>query len=130
MMRRAVALIVTAFMATGCSKTVEIPRSEIDEPQHREAGSYRIRVKTGEEFWAKRYSTTDSTIVVEELLPPNELRGTVVVVLPLVIKRSDVESIARTRSSAGLAIGVVIFAGVAFLIMFSITKPFDGLGST
>ncbi|HEU4928701.1 MAG TPA: hypothetical protein VFU38_02640, partial [Candidatus Krumholzibacteria bacterium] len=67
-----IALLMIILTATGCSKAVEIPRTDIDDVKYREPGSYRIRLRGREEYLAKRFSVTDSTIVIEELMTSDE----------------------------------------------------------
>jgi len=40
----ATSLVLIALMATSCSRAVEIPREQIDDPVYKEPGSYRIRL--------------------------------------------------------------------------------------
>ncbi len=65
-LRRAVALVVIALTATGCSKAVEIPLDRIGEPEWRKTADYRFRLVDGDEYFIRRFSVVDSTVVVEE----------------------------------------------------------------
>ncbi len=120
--RRGLALVLIAFLMTGCTKAVEIPPADIDKPEYRWPGSYRIRVTTHEEFLVRKFSTTDSTIVVEQLLSTDERYGSAKQPLPIVIPRANVASIAaisKSPSTGGIVIGGVIIGLAVFLILVS-----------
>jgi hypothetical protein len=62
--RRSIALILIVSMAAGCSKAVEIPRVDLEKPEYREPGAYRIRLKgtsriLGEAFFCNRLNNRD-----------------------------------------------------------------------
>jgi hypothetical protein len=117
-LRRSIALVLIIFMAAGCSKAVEIQRSEIGEPAYREAGSYRIRLQGHNEYLARRFSVTDSTIVVEELLPSDERYRLERVDLPIVIPLSAVEYVSRLQTNVGATIGIVTVAGLLIALVY------------
>jgi hypothetical protein len=106
-LKSAPSILLIALLATGCSKAVEIPRTEIDDPAYREPGSYRIRVQGREEYLVRRFSISDSTIVVEELLPSDERFRTEREDLPTSIPLVQVESISRMETN-GLLTAVVL----------------------
>jgi hypothetical protein len=108
-------------MSTGCSKAVEIPRADIDDPKYREEASYRIRLEGREEYLANRFSVTDSTVVVEELLPADERYRLERTTLPITIPISQVSSIAQLETDAWKTYGVVLGIGAAitFLVVWA-----------
>src|SRR5262245_4437731 len=122
-MYRAVALLLIACMMTGCSGAVEIPRNEIDDPKYREPGNYRIRVKGWEEYLVKRFSVTDSTVVIEELSPGDERFRMGREKLPFVIASDQVVSISKvkinTMGTAMIVLAVGLFAG--FIVWLTTT---------
>lgn len=119
--RRGIALLLTVFTMTGCTTGAEISRAYIDDPKYREPGNYRIRVEGWEEYLVKRFSVTDSTVVIEELSPGDERfrmgRGQ----LPYVISWDRVESIARVKINPMGTAAIVLTVGllVSFIVWLS-----------
>jgi len=113
--RRAVCVALIALMATGCTKAVEIPRADIDDAKYREPGSYRIRLHGRQEYLVRRFSVTDSTVVVEELMPGDERFRTGREWLPTSILWGEVESISRTETNwllTVVALTPIVFVAV------------------
>lgn len=85
-----------------------MPRDEIDKTAYHGPGKYRIRLKNENEYVARRFSVSDSTLVIEEMSGDGELYGHGQLVLPMKIALSDVESIAELKTDKGLIIGAVV----------------------
>jgi len=113
--KRAIACLLIAFTAAGCSKAVEIPREEIQKPEYRKSGSYVIRLKSDQEYHARRFSVTDSTIVIEEVTSADKLHGAALTV-PFAISRSEIASIAHTKNHMGFWMGAAIIGVIAIAI--------------
>jgi len=118
-------LLVPIFVA--CTKGVEIPRADIDDPKYREEGSYRIRMKGWEEYLVKRFSVTDSTLVIEELSSGDERFRMGRENLPYVLPLSQVVSVGRVKTNVPgtLAIVLVVGALAAFLVALSSVQWVD-----
>ena len=108
MMRRAAALALIAVVVTGCSKAVEIPRADIDDPKYREPGSYRIRTEGWNEYLVSRFSVTDSTIVIEGLLPSDERFRTGRNELPISVPRGEIASISQLETDRLMTTAILI----------------------
>jgi len=121
MMRRrcywVAAVILIASMTAACTKAVVIPRADWADYEKRIEGSYRIRLTSREDYLVRRFSTTDSTVVIEEMLPGDERYRTRRTELPIAIPLSEVESIAETRTNWGV-LGPVVLIGTAALGYF------------
>lgn len=58
------------LVATACSHTVTMPREKIDDAAGRDARyAYQIDTRLQDRYLVKRYSLTDSTLVIEQLAP-------------------------------------------------------------
>ncbi len=122
--QRTIATTLVAPTLISCSKAVEIPRDDIDDPKYRDAGSYRIRLQGWEEYLAARFSVTDSTIVIEELLPSDERFRTGRENLPITIVRERVASVSHMETNWWVTVPVVTgFGLVAGLFILLIMDP-------
>lgn len=110
---RVISLILIAFMAAGCSQAIDIPRSQIGDPAYREPGSYRIRVKGREEYLVRRFSVTDSTVVIEELMPADERYRFERAALPMTVPRSNVSSIVIIEAQKKTTFAVLVYSALA-----------------
>ena len=119
--RSAIAVLLTVFIMTGCTTGAEIPRRYIDDPKYREPGNYRIRVKGWNEYFVKRFSVTDSTVVIEELSPVDERFRMGREGLPYTISWDQVESISRVKTSTVGTAAIVVVVGlfVSFIVGLS-----------
>ena len=111
--------LCVALIATGCSKAVEIPRSEIANEEYREPGSYRIRMKGWEEYLVTRFSVTDSTVVIEELSPSDERFRFQRESLPMTLPLSEVSSISRKETREKTMFLIVTLSAVAVATFIS-----------
>ena len=123
-MRRAVALVLIALMATGCSRAVEIPLDQLGEAEWRKPGTYRLSLVRGDEYYARRLSVADSNVIVEERMeidealfgysnqPPDSI--------PITALRG-VEKIESRKKTIALYLGIVGAMFGALLMMGSET---------
>jgi hypothetical protein len=119
-------VILAALLVVSCSRAVEIPRADIDDPQYREPGSYRIRLKGREEYIAKRFSVTDSTVVIEQLHPADERYRQWEDARPITIPIADVSSFARYKTHAlGTTAWVVLVGGFILLVVAAKSIDFE-----
>jgi hypothetical protein len=118
-LKRALSILLVALTATGCSKAVEIPRADIDNPKYHEPASYRIRMKGWEEYLVKRFTVTDSTIVIEELMPSDERYRFKRSSLPIEVPRDDVTSIAEIQAQEKTTFAVVAVTAIAIATLIS-----------
>ena len=106
-------VILLSFLAA-CTRTVEMPRTDIAAEAGREARrGWQIDTRSGERYLAKRYSLTDSTLVIEELAGADvfygEHKGPGTIVIPL----SDLAAVSRVKISAGS----VVLIGMSLLVV-------------
>jgi hypothetical protein len=129
--RGVIASVLLVAIATGCSKAVEIPRDDIADAKYREPGSYRIRLKGWDEYLVKRFSVTDSTVVIEELLPSDEQFRMGRESLPTAISRDDVVSISRMQTNVAMTAVVLIPMAIIgyFIGWMIIDSDGDGWGN-
>lgn len=128
LIRRPIAVFLIALTASGCTTAAEIPRSDVDNPAYREVGSYRIRQKGRKEYLVSRFSVTDSTVVVEALLPVDERYRMGRADLPIVIPLDEVTQIARTKTSVLGTMGIVAFVSSMGLFLYWLTT-WDGISN-
>lgn len=114
-------LLLIAFMATGCSKAVEIPRDQFEPPASEGKGVHRICMVDKSSYEARAFSMTDSTIVIETLNPTDSRYKRVE--LPIVLPLSEVESISKYELDRGRSF--FLLAGSFIVIMFVITLGSD-----
>jgi hypothetical protein len=128
MPRRLVTSIVTvALLFAGCSKAVVIPRELAAEPRYREPGSYRIRLQGWNEYYARRFSVTDSTVVIEELLKSDDRYKLMRHDMPIVIPASEVSSISTMETNRPVTIAVIAGLGLAAAYMTWLFIALSGL---
>jgi hypothetical protein len=105
-----VILLCIGLASTGCSRAVEIPRADVEKPEYREPGAYRIYLKDQNEYIVRQFSATDSTVVIEELHGSDKRLGDVT--LPIVIPMTDIESVARLETHQGKTLGFVALLAI------------------
>lgn len=106
-LRRVTSLTLIALMATSCSRAVEIPSEQIDDPVYQQPGSYRIRLDGREEYLVRRFTVTDSTVVIQELLPSDQRYRFGRQNIPVTVPRAAVKSISRMETNHGLTFGLL-----------------------
>ena len=115
--------MVVALATSGCSRAVVIPREQVAAEEYRKPGSYRIRLHGWNEYYAKRFSMTDSTVVIQELLHTDDHFKLTRHEMPIVIPLKDVQNIsvmetnwpATTVVLVGMGVGLAYFAYLAIL---------------
>jgi hypothetical protein len=119
-----VVVLILALMAS-CTRYVEIPESEYTGTQESNAGHWRVVTVDGSVVPVARFSSTDSTIVVEELdRSAGRARGTKTqITVPYGIDKRQIRTIERVDSPgrAGdlvVILGIVGVATIATLIIF------------
>jgi hypothetical protein len=115
-LRRAIALVLIAVTGAGCSKAVVIPRDQLSGRPETRVG-YRIQMVDGSHYTARRFSTTDSTLVIEKLNPSDSRHKKVTV--PIVLSMNDIQSVSRLEMREGLSFAVVAFAGVIVILLMN-----------
>jgi hypothetical protein len=111
--RRVLSVAVIVLTVMGCSKSVNVPLDQVESVQDRKA-RHRIHVRDGDEFAVRRFTVTDSTIVIDDL-SPTDIRFDAVD-LPIVLRRSDVVAIERVEGRGQLFF-IVIPAAVVLLLI-------------
>ena len=69
---RLIASIAIVLVTTSCSSSVKIPLDQIDEATWRKPGKYRLRLTDGGEYYVRRFSVVDSSVVVDERIELDE----------------------------------------------------------
>jgi hypothetical protein len=126
---RTLAVCLCSLILTGCSRAVEIPWEETTDAEYRQPGSYRIRLKGWNEYYARRFSVTDSTVVIEELLEADDRYKLMKHEMPIVIPESEVTSISEMKTNWPVT-AVLLAAGatvVGFVILLIVESPDGGL---
>lgn len=112
------------LVATACSHTVTMPREKIDGAAGRDAKyAYQIDTRSQDRYLVKRYSLTDSTLVIEQLAPIDKRYGDPGVRVPIELQRDTIAVVSTMRVERT---GLLIFAGglfatfIVWAILFSI----------
>ena len=111
---RTVSCVLIALMATGCSRTVVVPREDYDRASHEYGKTHRLDLQDSSYYLVRRFAVTDSTVVVEELYSSDKRYGTHART-PIVLTRQDLTSISRVETNwtkTGL-----VFLGVSGLLV-------------
>jgi hypothetical protein len=117
MTRRVVAWIALVALATmSCSRAVMIPQWQVTSEEYRKPGDYRIRLHGWNEYHARRFSMTDSTIVIEELLQSDDHYKLMRHDMPIVVPLKDVENISVMKTNRSLT--TVVLVGVGSIVVF------------
>jgi hypothetical protein len=67
--RRLAAIVLAGNMATSCSRTISIPRDDLDDPKYRRPGLYRFQLSDQTEYSVRLFSVTDSLVSINDLTP-------------------------------------------------------------
>lgn len=94
-----IALVLVASLLTGCSKSVVVPREDLTKDEYRKDGDYRIKLHGWNEYHARRFSITDSTVVIEELKQSDDRYELKKYDMPIVIPREQVEYIGEMKTN-------------------------------
>jgi hypothetical protein len=122
-----VGFVLAGLMALGCSRAVNIPSDQVDDLRWHQPGTYRIRLHGREEYLVRRYTVTDSTVVVEELHPSDERYRFHRTEVPITIPLSRVESIARLETNRPVTALLLVTAGAAAAFVVWLANVLDGL---
>ena len=125
--RRIAVLMITAMVA-GCSKAVDIPREDIDDVKYREPGSYRVRLEGRHEYLVKRFTVTDSTVVIEELLPADERFRLERASLPITLSSDEVQSVSTMRLNVWTTSAFFLGAGLVVAFFVALDQTEGGWG--
>ena len=87
------------LLLVACARAVEIPRDQVGAEEYRKPGSYRIRLHGWNEYNVRRFSMTDSTVVIEELLTTDDHYKLKRHEMPIVIPLAEVMSISEMKST-------------------------------
>ena len=120
-----VTLLAIVMLSTACSKAVRMPPE--DWKTGLKPDTYRIRLHGRVEYLVGWYTLTDSTVVIEELLPADQRYVQGREQLPIAIPRDQVASIAKQRINWATTIPVMaICAGlVGVFIWFLVDSPLN-----
>lgn len=113
-MRRFVAwLVIGTLVVSGCSRAVEIPRGQVGADEYRRVGSYKVRLHGWNEYNVRRFSMTDSTVIIEELLVTDDHYKLKRHEMPIVVPLKDVEYIGVMKTNWVLTtVALVSIGGV------------------
>ena len=115
-MRLAVAWVAIVALLGGCSQASMIPMHQLDRDVYRKPGSYRIKLHGWNEYNARRFSVTDSTVVIEELHVTDDHYKRTKHDMPIVIPLEDVEYVGQMETNwLGTSFAVV---GIAAIVVF------------
>jgi len=108
--------LVLMCLFAACSKVNEIPREQMGAAEHRKPANYHIWKKTGDDYLARLYSLTDSTVVIQEL-QESDLRYKKQD-MPIVVPLENVERITVLKKNYWILVpvGVAIAAVIAIAL--------------
>ena len=108
--------MLSVLVLIGCSKAVELPRDQIANQPESHIG-YRIQMVDGSRYSAKRYSVTDSTLVIEKLNPSDSRYKKVSV--PIALPITSVQSVSKLELKEGASFAVVATFGVIMIMLLN-----------
>lgn len=120
--RRAVSLLLIALVATGCTRTVDIPLAQLEgaAPEHK--GKYRIWMVDSSLFVPSEFTAIDSTIVITKLSRDDERYGRAE--LPMALALREVRTIEKFETR-GVVIDLIVLAGMLAVAAFYIYLSAD-----
>lgn len=107
---RILILAMVASLLLACSRAAEIPREQLKAQEYRKVGSYKVRLHGWNEYNVRRFSMTDSTVVIEELQDFDDHYKLKKHDMPIVVPLEEVEYIAVMETNKPLTTGVVVIA--------------------
>ena len=119
--------LLLALLLTGCSNAKEIPRDQLGAEEYRKPGSYRVKLHGWNEYNVRRFSMTDSTVVIEELLSTDDHYKLKRHDMPIVVSLKDVEYIGEMKANKPLTAVVLIGIGAAAFYLGWIFVALAGL---
>jgi hypothetical protein len=109
---------LVALLLVACSRAAEIPHQQLGAKEYRKPGSYKVRLHGWNEYNVRRFSMTDSTVVIEELLVHDDHYKLKQHDMPIVVPLKDVEYIGVMKTNWGVtALAVAAVGAVAGLIV-------------
>ena len=115
---RIIASALIALTLSACSRAAEIPREQVTAKEYREPGSHRIRLHGWNAYYARSFSMTDSTVVIEELLSWDDHFELMRDEMPIVVPLRDVQNISVMKTNWLMtAVAVVAIGAVAGLLV-------------
>jgi hypothetical protein len=111
--RRGISLVMAALLFAGCSKAVVIPRDDLANEKYRAVGDYRIKLRGWNEYHARKFSVTDSTVVIEELKQSDDLYKQKRHDMPIVIPNREVEYIGEMQANKPMTVITLVGIGLA-----------------
>jgi hypothetical protein len=111
-----VMVVSAALVATGCSRTVNVPLNQVQsvrDPQAR----HRIHMIDGTEYAVRRFTATDSTIVIDDLSPSDTRFDSAS--LPIVLSRANVQSVTRAEGPHMWVVAGFMVLGVFLIVALS-----------
>ncbi len=111
-----VACVLIAILATSCSRTVHIPLEDLESPDWPQPASYRIRVAGGDKHFARRFSLTDSTLVIDETLATPEIRQSNPDQAPTSIPLDRVEAVDRIDTRKKVLLPAIVLGTAGLLV--------------
>ncbi len=124
---RAISVVLIALLCVGCSRAVEIPRQQLEAQEYRKVGSYKVRLHGWNEYNVRRFSMTDSTVVIEELLVTDDRYKLKKHDMPIVVPREDVEYIAAMETNKPLTTAVLVGAAAGIVYMTYVALLLSGM---
>jgi hypothetical protein len=110
--RKVIVWLVVVCVFAACSKVNEIPREQMGAAEHRKPADYHIWMKAGDDYLARLYSVTDSTVVIQEL-QQSDLRDKKQD-MPIIVPLENVERITVLKKNywvlvpVGVAIATIL----------------------
>lgn len=104
-------MVLVALLLVGCSRAVEIPRDQLEAQESSKVGSYKVRLHGWNEYNVRRFSMTDSTVVIEELLVHDDHYRLMKDRMPIIVPLNEVEYIGVIRTNWWATAGFAAFVG-------------------
>ena len=107
---RTISMVLVVLLLVACSRAVEMPRDQLEAQEASKVGSYKVRLHGWNEYNVRRFSMTDSTVVIEELQDFDDHYKLKKHDMPIVVPLEEVEYIAVMETNKPLTTGVVVIA--------------------
>ena len=125
--RHGIATTLVALLFVGCSKAVVIPREELSREEYRRVGSYRVKLHGWNEYETRRFSVTDSTVVIEELNMSDDHYKLKRHEMPIVVPLKDVEYVGVMKTNWPVTAVVLATVGTAVGYFVWLLATWDGV---
>lgn len=107
------------MLLQACSSSVRVPPDAMEEKSHQGDGRFRLELTDHTVYRFTRYTTTDSTLVIQALQEADERYGKAE--LPITVRRADIEYMTRTGTSwkpVIIVAGIVAVIGIVLLVAY------------